>query len=394
MRFAHALSLFAAGAALAVAAPALADVKAGVDAWSRGDYAAAVREWREPAAQGNPDAQFNMAQAYRLGRGVERDPSQAEIFYAKAAAQGHIKAADNYGLMLFQAGRREEAMPYVVAASDRGDPRAQYLIGIAHFNGDLVEKDWVRAYALLTLANSAGLPQASPAIQQMDGYIPLEQRQEAQALAQQLKRESDAVRAQQLAAADLALGGDPGPASAPRVPQAQPPVAVVPAQSRVPTPIASASVPPSVAAAQAAIVEASRVTGTTSPAQAGADYARPAAVATATPQPKPQPKPKPEPEPEPVRTAVATPPPATSPSPSPSSDGPWRVQLGAFSVAGNADRLWRDVAGLAPLSGKEKLLVRAGKLTKLQAGGFATRAAAQAACGKLKAAGRACLVTR
>ena len=36
-------------AALA-AAPALADVKAGVDAWSRGDYAAAVREWEAPAA--------------------------------------------------------------------------------------------------------------------------------------------------------------------------------------------------------------------------------------------------------------------------------------------------------------------------------------------------------
>lgn len=394
IRFAHALSLLAAGAALAVATPAAADVKAGVDAWSRGDYAAAVREWREPAAQGNPDAQFNMAQAYRLGRGVERDQSQAEIFYAKAAAQGHIKAADNYGLMLFQEGRREEAMPYVAAASDRGDPRAQYLIGIAHFNGDLVEKDWVRAYALLTLANSAGLPQASPAIQQMDGYIPLEQRQEAQVLAQQLKRESDAVRAQQLAAADLALGGDTPAAPAPRVPQTRPPVAVAPPQGRVPTPIAQASVPPSVAAAEAAIVEASRVTGTASPDQAGADYARPAAVATATPQQKPMPTPTPKPAPEPKGTAAAPPPPAAAAKPSPSSDGPWRVQLGAFSVAGNAGRLWRDVAGLAPLSGKEKLLVRSGKLTRLQAGGFATRGAAQAACDKLKAAGRACLVTR
>ncbi|MGV2495394.1 SPOR domain-containing protein [Pelagerythrobacter aerophilus] len=395
MRFAHALSLLAAGAALAAAAPALADVKAGVEAWSRGDYPAAVREWREPAAQGNPDAQFNMAQAYRLGRGVERDLKQAEIFYAKAAAQGHIKAADNYGLMLFQAGRQEEAMPYVIAASDRGDPRAQYLLGIAHFNGDMVEKDWVRAYALLTLANSAGLPQASPAIQQMDSYIPLDERQEAQVLAQQLKRESDAVRAQQLAAADLALGGDM-PAASTHEPQAPTPVAVVPARSRVPTPIASASVPPSVAAAQAAIVEASRVTGTTSPAQAGADYARPAAVATPTPQvpSQPQPQPTPKPAPEPERTVAATPTPAPAAKPSPSSDGPWRVQLGAFSVAGNADRLWRDVAGLAPLSGKEKFLVRGGKLTKLQAGGFATRSAAQAACDKLKAAGRACLVTR
>ena len=98
--------------------PAAADVKAGVDAWSRGDYAAAVKEWKAPAAQGDADAQFNLAQAYRLGRGVPEDLQLAEAYYAKAAAQGHIKAADNYGLLLFQDGRREQAMPYVSAAAE------------------------------------------------------------------------------------------------------------------------------------------------------------------------------------------------------------------------------------------------------------------------------------
>ncbi|QYU68232.1 PQQ-dependent sugar dehydrogenase [Leptolyngbya sp. 15MV] len=198
-------ALVAAVVALAIAAPALADVKAGVDAWARGNYDAAVREWRDPAAAGDPDALFNMAQAYRLGRGVEQDQRQAETLYARAAAQGHVQAADNYGLLLFQDGRREDAMPYVRAAAERGDPRAQYLLGIAHFNGDLVAKDWVRAYALLTLANGAGLPQAPSALRQMDGYIPLAQRQAAQTLAQEIKRDSDARRAHQMAALDLAL---------------------------------------------------------------------------------------------------------------------------------------------------------------------------------------------
>lgn len=372
MKIAHRLQTFAAAAVLAaaVATPALADVKAGVDAWSRGDFAAAVREWREPAARGDPDAQFNLAQAYRLGRGVERDPAQAEIFYAKAAAQGHIKAADNLGLMLFQAGRREEAMPYVIAASERGDPRAQYLLGLAHFNGDLVEKDWVRAYALLTLANAAGLPQASPAIQQMDDYIPLADRQEAQVLAQSLKRDSDAARAQQLAAADLALGGETTGAAPPAPVREAPSPAVPTTSGRVPAPIASTGISPSIAAAQAAIEEASRITGTGSPAEAGADYARPRAA----PSPPPQ---------QPVRAPAAPP-----------SSGPWRVQLGAFSVPGNADRLWRDLSGLEALAGKSKILVPTGRLTRLQAGGFASRAAAQAACASLKARGHACLVTR
>ena len=97
-----------------------------------------------------------------MGQGA--DPARAEQLYAQAAARGHLQAADTYGLMLFQAGRREEAFPYVRDAARRGDPRSQYLLGIAHFNGDLVEKDWVRAYALLSLANSQGLPQAAPAI--------------------------------------------------------------------------------------------------------------------------------------------------------------------------------------------------------------------------------------
>ncbi len=192
-------------AATMVSVPAQADVKTGVDAWTRGDFATAVREWAGPAAQGDPDAQFNMAQAYRLGRGLDADPQQAEALYALAAAQGHVKAADNYGLLLFQRGAREEALPYVSAAASRGDPRAQYLLGIAHFNGDLVAKDWRRAYALLTLANSAGLPQARGALAQMDEYISLEDRQAAQPLAASLKAEAEAARARELAAVDLAL---------------------------------------------------------------------------------------------------------------------------------------------------------------------------------------------
>lgn len=371
MKFAKTLPIVAAGVCLALAGPASADVKDGVDAWSRGEYAEAVRQWRGPAEAGDADAQFNMAQAYRLGRGVERNAGEAEILYAKAAAQGHIKAADNYGLMLFQAGRREEAMPYVLAAAERGDPRAQYLLGIAHFNADLVEKDWVRAYALLTLANSAGLPQAAPAIRQMDGYIPLDQRQQAQALAQEMKSDSDATRAQQLAAADLALG-DEAVTTAPAA-------AVPPPPPRAPAPVADAPAAPSVVSAQAAIAEASRVTGTETPAEAGADHARPAAPAVAAATP-------------------ATPTTPTRPSPPPSdavpADGPWRVQLGAFSVPGNADRLWKQVGAAPVLAGKAKLLVPEGRLTKLQAGGFASRSAAQAACDALQAGGAACLVTR
>lgn len=371
--------------ALAVGSAALADVKDGVDAWSAGDYAGAVAEWRGPAAKGDADALFNLAQAYRLGRGVQMDPKQAETYYARAAAKGHLKAADNYGLLLFQDGRRDQAMPYVKAASERGDPRAQYLLGIAHFNGDLVPKDWVRAYALLTLANGAGLPQASAGLKEMDDFVPLAQRQQAQGLAAQIRKDADAARTSQMAAADL--GDGPTSAGVPPVTAGTPPA--IASRPDIPRPVQAVAVPPSISAAEAAVAEAMRATGTESPATAGADFARRKVGPAVTPGAAPVS--------QPVRVAQAAPP---KPSPAPTaaapvaSGGPWKLQLGAFSVAGNADKAWIQVAARAALAGKDKLTLKAGNLTRLLASGWPSQAAAQAACNQLKGSGQACLVTR
>ena len=332
--------------AAGLAAPASADVKDGVDAWSRGDYAAAVREWVAPAQAGDADAQFNLAQAYRLGRGVDTDLAQAEALYARAAAQGHVQAADNYGLLLFQREQREQALPYIEAAATRGDPRAQYILGIAHFNGDLVAEDWQRAYALLTLANSTGLPQAKGALAQMDDYIPLADRQAAQVLATQLKSEAEAARARELAAVDLAVG----------------------------TPESATS------SAQAARPAPARETRGADFAQKPTQMPRPVTVARAEPTVSTTPRPQ---------APAAAPPPQAN-----RSQGPWKLQLGAFGVAGNADRLWEKVSQTPALAGRAKLKEPAGRLTKLLAGGFESRDAATSACAQLKRGGYECLVTR
>ena len=368
-------------AALAMAVPAAAGVRDGVEAWERGDYAAAVAEWQGPAAAGDADAMFNMAQAYRLGRGVPEDGARAEQLYQAAAQAGHVQAADTYGLMLFQDGRREQALPYVQAAATRGDPRAQYLLGVAHFNGDLVERDWERAYAYLTLANAAGLPQAGPAIAQMDEHIPLEQRQNAAALARRIESEAEQARSVQLAAADLSAAS---PASA----QASTPQPVT--TPRVPRPIPTVSVSPSVAAARDAVAQARQATGTEDPAEAGASFARMSAPQRPASQPA---------SPPPVQVAAA-PAPRSAPAPAASqpaasrTSGPWKVQLGAFGVAGNAERLWSRLSGRPELAGRERLLLPTGRVTRLLAGGYSSRDEAQVACNSLQRAGQECLVTR
>lgn len=200
--------VMAAFALLAVASAngaARADVKTGVDAWAQGDYAKAIREWRGAAEAGDPDAQFNMGQAYKLGRGVPADLDQAMDWYRKAAAQGHARAEDNYGLLLFQQNRREEAMPLLERSAERGEPRAQYLVGTALFNGDLLSRDWVRAYAMMMRASASGLPQAARALAHMDQYIPDGQRRDGLALAEAMAQKEQA---------ELALAGAPAPTDA------------------------------------------------------------------------------------------------------------------------------------------------------------------------------------
>ena len=370
-----AAALAAALTAALASAPALADVKAGVDAWSRGEYAAAIAQWRGPAASGDADAQFNLAQAYKLGKGVPADLKAAEDLYAKAARAGHLQAADNYGLLLFQTGRRDEAMQWIVPSSERGEPRAQYVLATAHFNGDLVPRDRVRAYALMSSAAAAGLDQARESLAAMDAAIPLAERQQAVALATQLDAHAQSLRGAQFAAADL--GSKPAPQKRVVGEYKGAAAAVKPVTPPKPLPEPQAEPQPQ-SAPQPLRPE---------PVIAGADFANPVTIKPAPAPAKAAAKPAPT-KPAPAKPAPAKPAMA-KPAPAPAATGAWRVQLGAFSVAGNADAQWAKLKGRAPLAGLGRFLVPAGGVTRLQAGPFASRAAADAACAAL--AGQACI---
>jgi hypothetical protein len=68
------------------------------------------------------------------------------------------------------------------------------------------------------------------------------------------------------------------------------------------------------------------------------------------------------------------------------------VQLGAFGVAANAERLWSQIGSHAALAGTRKALVPSGNLTRLMAAGFASEGEAARACDMLKREGKACVV--
>lgn len=326
-----------------MATPAVADVKAGVDAWGRGEYEGAVKQWRDPALKGDADAQFNMGQAYKMGRGVKTDLNVALDWYKKAAAQGHLQASDSYGHLLHYQGKIPESLPYLQTSSDRGDPRAQYLLATELFNGVHIQKDWVRAYALMTRASSAGMGPASRSLSQMDQFIPLEQRQAASVLAGELEQRASRNRAAQVAGFPINTTPPPKSTKPVSVPPSKIPTATAPGfPSNIPV--------------------------------AGDPAPKPAQV-----------------KPAPVKVATPTPAPV-KPAPVKAVDGAWRIQLGAFGEEANAKKLWTSLEGsIAELASLQPYLKASGNVTRLQAGPFASKAAAEAMCSKVKATGQACL---
>ena len=317
--------------AIVMAAPAVASVKDGVDAWQRGDYSSAVAIWRPLAEAGDGDAAFNLAQAYKLGRGVPTDLGQAKTWYGKAAQAGHVQGAANYGLLLFQDGDRRSAMPWIEKASTAGDPRAQYVYGTALFNGDLAARDWPKAYALMTRAAAAGLPQATTSLSQMDQYMSADDRRKGLQLATQMASQPVPPTGRKLVTggADIAVGpttpAEPSDLSAP-----PPPLAPVRSKTKTPPP----------------------ETARTSP--------KPTPVKAASPEP----------------TVVA------------SAGGKWQVQLGAYGSQDGAATAWHGLSG--KLHGLSPSYQKAGAIVRLRAGPLADKAAAEKACAAAKSGGAAC----
>jgi TPR repeat protein len=272
-------------------------VKSGIDAWQRADYRGAVAAWRPLAEQGDADAQFNLGQAYRLGRGVPTNLAAAKTWFERSANQGHVDAETTLGLLLFQNNDQSEGLKWLKKASQKGEPRAMLVYGTALVNGDSVTQDPVLGYAYVSRAAAQGLGPAKETLAQLDQLLPAADRKRGVEMARQLAK------------------GSPAPS---------------------PAPAKSASAKP-----------------------------KPAAKA-------------------PAKTAAAAELPAkTAPAAARPASGNWRIQLGAFSQRGNAEALYKKMAGKSALSGRSPVYVSAGSVTRLQVGPFESKSAAQAACNAL-----------
>jgi len=76
-----------------------ADFQKGLEAYVKGDYRTALREWRPLAEQGHASAQYSLGAAYYNGEGVPQNYETAVKWFRRAAERGNAEAQNRLGLM-------------------------------------------------------------------------------------------------------------------------------------------------------------------------------------------------------------------------------------------------------------------------------------------------------
>ena len=136
------------------------EARAGGDAYGAGDYATALRKYRQAAEMGHAAAQNNLAYMYEHGEGVAQDFGQALRWYRMAAQAGSASAQFNLADM-YERGRgvavdAVEAARWYRLAAEQGHPSAQNNLGFLYENGTGVAQDFTQAHAWYTRAAESG----------------------------------------------------------------------------------------------------------------------------------------------------------------------------------------------------------------------------------------------
>jgi TPR repeat protein len=163
--------------------PELSPHQSALAAYEKGDFAAALEQWRALAEQDNADAQYYLAVLYRDGAGVAQDYAEARAWYEKAADAGSVEALHDMAVM-YQGGVGVEqdfaqALPYLERAAASGYAPSQYNLGVLLLEGKGTEANMVLGYVWIYRAARQGLGQAKEAQMLVGQRMTLDQLQEA-----------------------------------------------------------------------------------------------------------------------------------------------------------------------------------------------------------------------
>ncbi len=202
-----------------VAAPVAAeDFQTGVAAFGKGDYATAMRVFKQHADQGDAAAQFNIGFMYRKGYGVGKDNAAALKWIRRSAKQGFEQAQHTLIFMYsngvgvkqdhreaaywkdelerVKAPRPEEEQEAASfsseeisdlrAAAEAGETAARVELAKLYVSGNGVPQDFVIAHAWYNLAAAQGDQEASEKRDEVAGKMTAGDISRAQKLAAKL----------------------------------------------------------------------------------------------------------------------------------------------------------------------------------------------------------------
>lgn len=117
-----------------------AGIDEGVDAYQRGDYAAALQEFTALAKQDNAKAELQLGYMYELGRGVVENSNVAITWFRKAANHGSEVAQFKLGKAYLNgqgvAQDYEQAYKWILKSAESGFSGAQSLLGDMYEKGE------------------------------------------------------------------------------------------------------------------------------------------------------------------------------------------------------------------------------------------------------------------
>lgn len=140
---------------------AAADGVAGFEAYEKGDYATALKEFMPLAESGQASAEAAVGQMYFEGKGVKPDMKEAARWLEPAASKGIARAQFLLGKLYLTgegvaAPDPVKAAALTKAAADQGIPEAQVDTCAFYYQGVGVQKDLVQAYLYANLAAQQG----------------------------------------------------------------------------------------------------------------------------------------------------------------------------------------------------------------------------------------------
>lgn len=130
------------------------------DAFARGDYRTAARDWNAAAGQGNGAAMYNLGVMALTGQGAAKDVNAAAKWFKASADAGHSGGMVNWALCRLNgfgtAKDERDGFAWLQRAADRGSATAMGMLAEAYLRGRGVAPDARQAANWLQKAIDAG----------------------------------------------------------------------------------------------------------------------------------------------------------------------------------------------------------------------------------------------